>query len=264
MRALIESYKDKDLFDKLPVSIIITSEAGEIIRANTTACKMFGYDSKEEFLKLRVSDLYCNIDDRKEIIERIKTGKKLKEVCVRRKDNSTFWVQATSLAQTAESGEVHFINVVEDVTALKQKEEIENKLRKNEASLSNAQRIAKIGNWEWNIEKNELFWSDEIYRIFGLTPQVFGATYEAFLNSVHPDDREYVKEAVNKALYKNIPYSIDHRIVLPDGTVRVVHEQAEVVFDDTGKAIQMNGTVQDITERKQIEDKFRKLSHAVE
>ena len=127
-------------------------------------------------------------------------------------------------------------------------------LIKSEVSLANAQRIAHLGNWEWNIVTNELRWSEEIYRIFGLTPQEFGATYDAFLNSVHPDDREFVKESVNKALYDKVPYSIDHRVVLPDGSERIVHEQAEVIFDSAGKAIQMNGTVQDITERRHTEE----------
>ena len=141
---------------------------------------------------------------------------------------------------------------------------VEDSLQKSEASLANAQRIARLGNWEWNIVTNELRWSDEIYRIFGLSPQEFGATYEAFLNSVHPDDREFVKKSVNNALYEKMPYSIDHRIVLPNGTERIVHEQAEVVFDNTGKAIQMKGTVQDVTERKRAEEEIRRLFTAID
>ncbi|MFX1521788.1 MAG: PAS domain-containing protein, partial [Promethearchaeota archaeon] len=109
------------------------------------------------------------------------------------------------------------------------------------------------GNWDWNIQTNELHWSDEIYRIFGLAPQEFGATYEAFLNSVHPEDRELVKQSVDEALYERKPYSIDHHIVLPDGEVRIVHEQAEVTFDETGRPVRMMGTVLDITERKKLE-----------
>ncbi len=134
----------------------------------------------------------------------------------------------------------------------------EDAIQKSAVRLANAQKIARIGNWEWHVMENMLWWSEEIYRIFGLKPQEFGATYEAFLNSVHPDDRELVKESINKALYDNKPYSIDHRIVLPDGNERIVHEQAEVLYDGNGQPVQMNGTVQDITERKQIEGSLQK------
>ncbi len=133
-------------------------------------------------------------------------------------------------------------------------------LSKSEASLSEAQRIAHLGSWDWDIVNNKLHWSDEIYSIFRLKPQEFGATYEAFLNSVHPDDRELVKKTVNNALHEKKPYSINHRIVLPDDTERIVHAQAEVTFDQTGKPTQMIGTVQDITERKRTEMQIEKIN----
>ena len=123
-------------------------------------------------------------------------------------------------------------------------------LRLSEARLAEAQRIAHLGNWVWDIDTNDRHWSDEIYRIFGLAPQEFRATYEAFLASVHPDDREFVEQSVDDALYRNKPYSIDHRVVRPDGSERVVHERAEVTFSETSKPVRMAGTVQDITERK--------------
>ncbi|MGE5241817.1 MAG: EAL domain-containing protein [Bacteroidota bacterium] len=134
-------------------------------------------------------------------------------------------------------------------------------LRKSEASLARAQRIARLGNWDWDIVSNELRWSDEIYRIFGLKPEEFAATYDAFLSSVHPDDRQFVVEAVNKALCEKRPYSIDHRIVLPDGTERIVREQAEVTYDENNKAVRMLGTVQDITEERHVQDRLNYLAH---
>ncbi len=146
-----------------------------------------------------------------------------------------------------------FFALIQDITERRQ---YENVLQATTESLAQAQRIAHLGNWDWNIVTNELVWSDEIYRIFGLTPREFGATYEAFLESLHPDDREMVKQRVNQALYENVPYSIDYRIVRRDGSVRIVHEQAEVVFEETGRAIRMIGTVQDITERKEAEQKL--------
>jgi PAS domain S-box-containing protein len=137
-------------------------------------------------------------------------------------------------------------------------------LRISEASLANAQRIAHIGNWDWDIVTNELWWSDEIYRIFGVAPREFGATYDAFNSYVHPDDREFVTREVNDALLNKKPYSIDHRIVLKNGIEKIVHEQAEVIFNEAGVAIKMSGTVQDVTERKRAEEEVRKLNIELE
>lgn len=143
---------------------------------------------------------------------------------------------------------------------------IEAELRSSEASLENAQRIARIGNWDWDIVGHELWWSDEIYRIFGVEPQEFGATYEAFIGYVHPDDRSAVTEAVSDALQRKTGYSVSHCIVLKDGTVKTVHEQGEVILSEDGTPLRMCGTVQDITEQvrmqanlKESEERYRTL-----
>ncbi len=133
----------------------------------------------------------------------------------------------------------------------------EDALKKSQASLNNAQRIAQMGSWEWDILKDDLFWSDGIYRIFGIKPGSFGATYEAFLGFVHPEDRLTVHKSVTEALTLKKPYSIEHRIVLPDGTEKVVQEQGEVAFNADGVPERMSGTVQDITERKRTEEQLR-------
>lgn len=114
-------------------------------------------------------------------------------------------------------------------------------------SLNKAQELAHLGNWTWNIQTNTLWWSDEIYRIFGLRPQEFPANYEAFLLRVHPDDRDTVQEAVNHALTHQTDYSIVHRIVQKGGTVRRVLEEGQVEYEND-KPLKMTGTVQDITE----------------
>ncbi len=140
----------------------------------------------------------------------------------------------------------------------------EEALRKSQASLAEAQEIAHLGNWDWNIVTNELWWSDEIYRIFRLQPQEFEATYEAFLNFVHSDDRDYVKKSVHEALHQNKLHNVDHRILLPNGDVRVVHEDGEVTFDESGRPTRMVGTVQDVTERKLAEEELQKAKEAAE
>jgi PAS domain S-box-containing protein len=141
------------------------------------------------------------------------------------------------------------------------RERTQKQLEKSEARLAQAERIAHLGNWDWNIETNDLAWSDEIYRVFGLTPQQFGATYNAFLSYVHPEDRAFVEQSVNEALYQGKPYSIDHRIVLPSGLERLVHEEGEVTYDESGKPVRMLGTVLDITQHKRVEEELRALSH---
>ncbi|MGC7847541.1 PAS domain S-box protein [Desulforudis sp. 1088] len=137
-------------------------------------------------------------------------------------------------------------------------------LRQREASLANAQRIAHLGSWDWDIVHNEVHWADEIYHIFGLTPQELGTTYEDSLKAVHPDDRGFVEKSIAKAFKEGKPYSADYRIVLPDGSERIVHAQAEVTLGETGRPIKMSGTVQDITERMRIEKALRESSEQLQ
>lgn len=138
-------------------------------------------------------------------------------------------------------------------------------LRSSEASLAHAQRIAHLGSWAWDAAMDRFQWSDEAYRIFGYTPLEFVPTYDTFLNdSVHPDDRAHVQEALQAVLRGQGHFDLDHRIVLPDGSQRIVHEQGEVTFDGAGKPIRAVGTVHDITERKLAEAQREELLARVE
>jgi PAS domain S-box-containing protein len=151
--------------------------------------------------------------------------------------------------------------VARDTTELKAAEE---RVRRSEASLATAQRIARLGNWDWWIETNSLYWSKEIFRIFGLSQGDFEETYPAFLRCIYPEDREAVKRAVEDAIVRGLPYNIEHRIVLPGGEVRLVHELGEVIYDAEGNPKRMLGTVQDITERKRTEAALRQRDLVLE
>lgn len=122
---------------------------------------------------------------------------------------------------------------------------------------SDMQRIAHIGNWSWNIQTNELLWSDENYRNFGISREEVSHSFEAFVNYVHPEDIECVKKAIDDALQGKKKCNIDFRIIKPDGLERYVNAQAEVAFDEAGKPIRMTGILQDITERKRAEEALR-------
>lgn len=126
--------------------------------------------------------------------------------------------------------------------------------------LREAQRIGRMGHWEWDIESGRLVWSDEVYRLFGL-PMGEPQTYDSFLACVHPDDRKRVHQAVVDALAGNEPYTVVHRILRPDGAVCYMREQAVVERDAVGRPRRMLGTVQDVTETEQLQHRLWDLAH---
>ncbi len=144
-------------------------------------------------------------------------------------------------------------------------------LRESQASLAAAQRIAKLGSWELDLAnlddlgRNALRWSDETFRIFGYEPNQIQVSNEAFFRAVHPDDREKIREAVQRAIQTGIAYSIEHRVIRPDGREIVVHERSDIVSDAAGRPVKMVGTIQDVTDQRAAErkrDEFRALLEA--
>ncbi|MDD5057352.1 MAG: ATP-binding protein [Sideroxydans sp.] len=144
------------------------------------------------------------------------------------------------------------------------REHLEEEVTQRTARLTEAQRIAHLGNWEWDIVSNKVHWSREIYRIFGLESQHIEATYYAFMNAVHPADQSVLEACMRESMSHGLPFSLDHRILQPDGAVRYVHERAEVMRDKQGRAILMWGTMHDITAQKIAEEKIRKLNDELE
>jgi len=138
-----------------------------------------------------------------------------------------------------------------------------NSLKESEERLAEAQRMAHIGNWDWNIVTNDLYWSDEVYRIFGRNPHELAPSYNEYLTYIHPDDRDYYCNAIKNVVNEN-PFDIDYRIVLANGEERTVHLKSEFICNDVNIPIRIKGIVQDITERRKSEEKIQSLANIVE
>ena len=134
----------------------------------------------------------------------------------------------------------------------------------NSDRLARAQKIAKIGSWEWTIATGQEYWSDQVYRNLGLVPGCVEASVDKLYEHVHPDDREGVRRTIQATIETGKPYSFGFRVVWPDGTERFVHEEGEALLGDNGETVGLAGTMQDITERKAVEDKLRETAENLE
>ena len=123
-------------------------------------------------------------------------------------------------------------------------------LEHSQARLNEAQSLSHIGNWELDLNSGELSWSDEIFRIFNLNPDEITPSYDLFIQSIHPDDRELVDRAYNDSVQNHLPYKVTHRLMLNGDDIRFVEERGETFYSDDGTPVRSIGTVQDITERK--------------
>jgi signal transduction histidine kinase len=137
-------------------------------------------------------------------------------------------------------------------------------LRASEAGLREAQQLAKLGNWELDLVSGKLSWSDEIYRIFEIDPAQFGASYDAFLNAIHPDDREPVNRAYTASVANRTGYAIVHRLRMPDGRIKHVEERGQTFYGQDGKPLRSVGTVQDVTALHEAEQALRALNAELE
>jgi PAS domain S-box-containing protein len=176
-------------------------------------------------------------------------------------DGTVRWLlERGAVARDADGKPLQMLGVVQDIDDRKRAELA---LAERERELREAQTLAHIGNWTADLVSGRLSWSDEIYRIFGHAPGSLEPSVEAFHAAVHPDDLAQVHESEKRAEQTG-RHDVVHRIVRPDGTVRHVHELAQMETDAAGNQVRMTGTVQDVTERVEVEQALMALSEEAE
>ena len=252
----------RQLLEDVPEAVIVADETGSILFINALGRFTFGYQNGEklgESVQSLISaeqDGSQHEDFRHYLTDRGPGSGEASEheLFAVRHDGSIF--PALFLFRESRIDDQTLVLIsVRDQSLQNQQEE---KAALLENRLGTAQRIARLGNWDWHIPSGDLWWSDEIYNIFGYERQEFGATYQAFLAAVHPEDREIVDSSVAEAIASHGLYNIRHRIVRPDGSMRIVQEQGEVEYDASNVPLAMHGTVQDVTEQVIIEQQLHK------
>src|SRR5579863_4697138 len=178
-------------------------------------------------------------------------------------DGAIRHVHAVAHAGRDSSGNLEYMGVVTDITERKlaeeEREALSRDLQESKAWLEEAQRVAHLGYWVWDLHTNQLIWSDETYRIFGLSPQEGLIDLDKVREMIHPDDRQAVFQTAEEAVRSGARADCEHRLFRPNGEMRVVHSLADLKRDASGRPHKMFGTTQDITERKRAEEELQLL-----
>ena len=177
-------------------------------------------------------------------------------------DGRTIWLRTSKVPLRNHANEIiGLLGIYEDITERKR---IANSLHTSTERLKEAQRIAHLGSWTLDLVSGELIWSDEVFRLFEIDPIQFGATYEAFLNAIHPEDRDAVNQAYTASLEKRTDYEITHRLLMSDGRIKWVQERCTSDFDEEGKPLRSRGTILEVTEQKRAEAAIKELNVGLE
>ena len=233
--------------------MLVSDQQGKIVLVNEQLEKQFGYTADqligkavEMLLPKRFraahpkyrADFFSNYQQ-----ATVGVGRELWAVA---RDGSEFPVEISLSTVDAEQGLLVLVTI-RDITERKQ---FEAALLRSEKNLAEAQALAHLGSHEYDVSTGLLHWSDQVFEIFGIQPADFHGTTAEFLDRIHPDDRQRVTDTINRAIAERVPCVYEHRIVRPNGEVRVVQERFVPYFDEQGVHIRSVGTVQDVTDRQ--------------
>jgi PAS domain S-box-containing protein len=261
-QALRESEKNfRTVADNANEAILIALPEGRHTYANDFACRMTGY-SPDELLRMTTADLLLPADrDRVARYSRNRLARrsvpKRYETVMIAKNGRQFRVEITG-STTVWEGTRCTLGMVRDIEERKQAEET---LRASETMMASAQRIANMGSWFRDLGTGSVAMSDQLFRIFGIDPATYDGRVETVLESVHPEDRQKMREIAASKGDPSLLYAMEYRVRWPDGTVRMVQASGDVVRDGRGQPIGTLGVVQDVTERRMMERQLLEISN---
>jgi len=264
----------RHLFESNPHPMwIYDRETLDFLLVNDAAIEHYGY-SQEEFLAMTTRDIRPT-EDVPSLVEGTLPSRNNGGKCGvwrhRRKSGELIEVEIT-VHDFHFRGRAARLALIDDITdrrrteqALRQSEQeqrqLAERLEQKSERLAAAQAVAKVGSWEFDLRTKRVTWSDETYRICGIDPDGPGVSEETFMECVHPDDRDVVTWAYEASLADHTSFAIDHRILTSDGAMKIVHQRCHTTYDAAGNPVRSIGTMQDITEQKQTE---QRLTHSLD
>ncbi len=253
-------------FDDAAVGMALNSPDGRFIQVNRALCEMLGR-SEEELLAstfgdiTHPDDLDLSVEHVRQLLDGERNGYQIEKRYIHAEGHEVWISLSVSTVKTEEGEPAYMVAQMQNITGRRQAQE---ELLRSQARLAEAQRMAHLGNWEWDLETGELSWSDEVFRIYGYEPGEFKPSLDRLMNVVHPGDRDLLSKRIDAALHRGEPYDFTHRVVLPGGEERIVHRQARIVRDERGEPLRMVGTVQDTTERRKAEEELERARDAAD
>jgi len=246
------------VLESMAEGVLLTDEKGTILYTNPAQDAIFGYERGELVGQhVTVQNAYPAEENARivgEVLAQLrKSGMWRGQFHNRKKDGTLFLTQARITAVELD-GRPHWVCVQEDIT---ERARTLQQLATSEERLRLAMEAVRMGTWDWNIQTNELIWSENLISLHGLTPEQFDRTADTFLRVIHPDDLEMVRQTVQTAIEQHTPYDAEFRIVWPDGRVRWMAGKGKVFYDEHGQPTNMVGIGIDITEHREAADRLR-------
>jgi len=256
------------VLERAPAASAVADPTGTVVFANEAFSTLWGFTDRRSVPGLRIGELPWEDAAAVDRIVAEVHGARIwsGELAVRRAHGSTtkvFAIFQMVAAGKDDPGQVTVTMVTIGVDATRQQATLES-LQRSERQLRQAQQVAQIGSWELDVVTGRLEWSGQVFTMFEIDPAQFSVSFEAFLERVHPDDREALRSAYQDSLRTRKPYVIEHRVCLPGGGVKWVEERCETDFDPDGRALRSRGTVQDVSARHLQDIELRRFRQMVE